>query len=352
MKPKIAAPSAAVRTVSETDDVRLIEGLAYPFKGRDTYGTFFSARTNFRWDLFPDVVPGATRAEDEAKFIRPNTFHHGFDPEIGLARIGGWSPVRMDADGIWVQAQIDKRGDYYATRIGPLLDAGALGLSGGSAEHSVRIDNHTGEVLDWPAYELALTPVESNPLAQIATRAADTGDSLRIVAALANRPLDAVIEAPKAIRYSPSAWDASAAAYVLSSLLDILGDEADETEQAGFLRAAIASVQQFIGAEAAEIGTPEDAAEAVDDSTTISETITVSAWQSGVRSADLDRLRAAAITISSILSRSGAASARSGEDLPAFRVTADPERPDLVLSEMATRAARTAADEAVRRLTG
>ena len=33
----------AVRTVSETDDFRLIEGLAYPFKMRDTYGTFFSA---------------------------------------------------------------------------------------------------------------------------------------------------------------------------------------------------------------------------------------------------------------------------------------------------------------------
>lgn len=350
MKPKIAAPSAAVRTVSETDDVRLIEGLAYPFKGRDTYGTFFSARTNFRWDLFPDVIPGATRAEDDAKFIRPNTFHHGFDPEIGLIRIGGWSPIRMDADGVWVRAQIDKRNDYYATRIGPLLDAGALGLSGGSAEHSVRIDNRSGEVLDWPAYELALTPVESNPLAQIATRAADTGDSLRIVAALANRPLDATIQT--AVRYSPSAWDASAAAYVLSSLLDILGDEADDTEQAGFLRAAIASVQQFIGAEAAEIGTPEDAAEAVEDSTTISETITVSAWQAGVRSADLDRLRAAATTITSILSRSGAASARSGEDLPAFRLTAEPERSDLVLSEMATRAAQSAASEAVRRLTG
>src|SRR5712675_2659553 len=120
MKPKIAASPTAVRTVSETDEIRLIEGLAYPFKGRDTYGTFFSIRTNFRWDLFPDVIPGATRAAEEAQFVRPTTFHHGFDPDIGLVRIGGWSPVSMDADGIWVQSQIDKRNDYYATRIGPL----------------------------------------------------------------------------------------------------------------------------------------------------------------------------------------------------------------------------------------
>lgn len=168
----------AVRTVSDDANFRIVEGLAYPFTGRDTYGTFFSARTNFEWGLFPDVDPtAATRAGQAPAFIRPATFHHGFDPEFGLTadgvRVGGWSPVRMDADGVWVRAQIDKRHRYYETRLKPLLDAGALGLSGGSAEHSVRIDSATGEVLDWPAYELALTPVESNPLAQLAARSAD-----------------------------------------------------------------------------------------------------------------------------------------------------------------------------------
>lgn len=171
----------AVRTVSESDEFRLVEGLAFPFRGRDTYRTFFSARTDFHWDLFPDVVPGAVRAESPL-FIRPSTYHHGFDPDIGLSRIGGWSPVRSDADGIWVQAQIAKRTAYYEGRLKPLLDAGALGLSGGSAEHSVRIDERSGEILEWPAYELALTPVESNPLAQLAGRSGDFAEALRVVA--------------------------------------------------------------------------------------------------------------------------------------------------------------------------
>lgn len=163
-------PMVAVRSVSETDDVHVIEGLAYPFRGKDTYGTYFSARTDFHWDLFPDLNPGATRST-EPSYVRPVTMHHGFDSEFGLSRIGGWSPVRTDADGVWVKAALDKGDARYATRTRPLLDAHALGLSGGSAEHSVRIDQRSGEILDWPAYELALTPVESNPLAQIATRA-------------------------------------------------------------------------------------------------------------------------------------------------------------------------------------
>lgn len=177
--PTIPPPLAAVRTVNETDDVHTIEGLAFPFRGLDTYRTFFSARTDFSWDLFPDVEPGA----GEPLFVRPVTFHHGFDPEMGLARIGGWSPVRSDADGVWVRAQLDKRAAYYATRIKPLLDAGALGLSGGSAEHSVRIDERTGEIQSWPAYELALTPTESNPLAQLAMRAGDMAALVTIIAA-------------------------------------------------------------------------------------------------------------------------------------------------------------------------
>ena len=165
----------AIRTVSEDKNVHVIEGLAFPFRGRDTYGTFFSARTDFHWDLFPD-------SEAEPQFLRPMTFQHGFDEEFGLSRQGGWTPIRTDADGVWVRAQIDKRQKYYATRIKPMLESGALGLSGGSAEHSVRIDERSGEILEWPAYELALTPTESNPLAQIAVRAEET---IRIVASRA-----------------------------------------------------------------------------------------------------------------------------------------------------------------------
>src|SRR5439155_23427308 len=97
----------AVRTVVETDSVRVVEGLAYPFRGRDTYGTFFSRKTEFSWELFPDIVPGVRSGEP--RFIRPVTFEHGTDPKFGLARVGGWSPIRIDEIGVWVRAQLERR---------------------------------------------------------------------------------------------------------------------------------------------------------------------------------------------------------------------------------------------------
>jgi len=176
----------AVRTTADTEDFRTIEGLAFPFAAKDTYDTFFSARTDFSWGLFPDTVPGTTNVEP--RFIRPMTFQHGFDPYFGLTRIGGWSPVRIDGDGVWVRARIDKQPAYYATRIAPLLDADALGFSGGSVEHSVRIDLRSGEILAWPAIEVALTNVESNPLAQVASPVA-----LRVVASERRQPVLRVV---------------------------------------------------------------------------------------------------------------------------------------------------------------
>ena len=170
----------AFRTVREDDNVRVIEGLGIPFggpfNGRDSYGTYASARTDFLWELFPDSTPNDGT---EPRFVRPVTFEHGFDPTIGLRRSGGWSPIRQDEEGIWVQAQLDKRAKYYA-RIAKLIDKDALAFSSGSAEHSVRFDERTGEWLQWPAYELALTPTESNPYATIAAR---TGDVFEILQA-------------------------------------------------------------------------------------------------------------------------------------------------------------------------
>lgn len=160
----------AIRTISETDDVHIIEArLAYggPFDGRDTYRTYFSARTDWGLDLHPDGVPVL--------------FNHGFDPDFGLHPIGRTSPTssfRADKDGLWVQMQLDKRQEYYATRVRPLLDANGLGASQGSAEHSLDIDARTGEVRRWPLHEISLTPTESNPWNTIAAR---TGDIIKII---------------------------------------------------------------------------------------------------------------------------------------------------------------------------
>ncbi len=61
--------------------------------------------------------------------------------------------------------------------------------------------------------------------------------------------------------FSDAAWDASTGAYTLANLLALLGDEADETDQAAMLRVCIDALQRWITAETAEIGTPGDVAD-------------------------------------------------------------------------------------------
>ena len=233
----------AIRTVSETDDVHIIEGygpaFGGPFNGRDSYRTFASARTNFHWDLFPDSM-------DEPKFTRPVNYQHGFDSEIGLSRVGGWSPVRADDQGIWIRAQLDKHHAYYGA-LRELLGADALAFSPESAEHASRMDERTGEWLDWPAIAMALTPTPSNPFSIIAARSADT---LRIVAALGKPE-----EPATAVRYSPAADHAAMGAGILGSLLYLISCEADEPEQLAMLQTAADSITEWIAAERAEIGT-------------------------------------------------------------------------------------------------
>lgn len=337
----------AVRTVSETDEVRTIEGLGIPFggpfAGRDSYRTFASARTDFHWDLFPDVDPAATRtADDEPRFVRPVTYNHGFDAEIGLSRIGGWSPVRVDSDGVWVQAQLDKRSKWY-DRVAAVLDSdvagrGGLGFSIGSAEHSVRFDQQTGEWLEWPAYEIALTPTEANPLAVVSARTATAVSAL--VQPITGR-------GPNALRYSSAAWDASAAAWILSSLIDLLGEEAAETDQAGYLRSAIVALQMFIEAEQAEIGTPEDVAESAADQMVIEETISVTAWASGVRARQTAPSTPAAAPIVA------GATAAPADGQPAFRIVAGPAvRSDADIQRDLLAMAEAAGAAAAARLTG
>lgn len=172
---------AAVRTLSEDEDWHTLEVLAFPFggpfKGKDTYGTYFSAKTDFHWGLFEEP-------SEEPTYVRPLTYQHGFDEAMGLDRAGGWTPVRTDKWGVWAKAQLNKHKEYYEA-IRELLDQDALGVSGGSAEHSVRLDRKSGEILEWPAYELALTPTPANPFAVIASR---SDDIIRIVEAVKGEP--------------------------------------------------------------------------------------------------------------------------------------------------------------------
>lgn len=72
---------------------------------------------------------------------------------------------------------------------------------------------------------------------------------------------DEAVEETAVEKASDAAQDASSAAYIEASLIALLGGEAGEEDDMAPLRAALASVQQFIAQETAEIGTPEDETE-------------------------------------------------------------------------------------------
>ena len=307
----------AIRTVGETDDFLIIEGLGIPFGGpfpgnSDSYATRATPKTDFHWDLFPDSM-------DTPQFIRPLTYNHGFDDAIGLRRIGGWSPVRVDKKGVWIQAQISKHDEYYDA-LRQLIDEDKLGLSSGSIEHAVRFAKN-GDWLDWPAWDMATTPTAANPWAQIAAR---TGEfMIRITRATdkkgkaigapeGGKPRDEIApedfagpdksypivnqasvddaasligkaDDPEAVKAKiieiakrkgftiPDAWqgnprsafraaadDVALASSVQQSLAYLMGCETDEADQLAMLRAAFEAVGKFIDAESAEIGTPDD----------------------------------------------------------------------------------------------
>lgn len=398
----------AIRTVREDDDVHVVEArIAFggPFNGRDTYGTLFSARTDFGLDLHPQGIPVL--------------YNHGFDPDFGLHPLGFSEPTsafRVADDGVWVNLQLDKRNQYYATRVRPLLDKGALGVSQGSAEHSVEIDARTGEVLAWPLHEISLTPTESNPWSVIAAR---TGDTIRIVEALrrdedpnvgggvdrdklpaedfAGPDRSFPIVEPKDVHDAaqslgrakgdrdaikakiiaiakrkgadfearlPEAWkgersavrmqggDAGMAAGAMGSILFLRDCEAGEDDQVAMLDRAVAALQDFITAELAEPQPDDDDAGMPAMMTGV---------RAGRRNSAADQARIDAIHDHTVAlgtsahmgdeaqgdddsGESEAEAARSGETVPTFRVVepADPDAERRRLSELAATAAATA----------
>ncbi len=60
--------------------------------------------------------------------------------------------------------------------------------------------------------------------------------------------------------YSSSACDAADGAYILSLLLDLMGEESDEPDELPILQMAFTALSSWLAIEVAEIGTPEDVA--------------------------------------------------------------------------------------------
>lgn len=134
-----------------------VRGLGIPFggpiNGKDLHGQFFSAKTDFAWDLIPD---GA----------RPLLYQHGLDDTVKTEVVGRWGVEKVDAKGVWVRAQLSARSSYLS-EIKELLTEDALGLSSATMGHLVKVNQKNGEILNWPVVELSLTPNPANPTAYV-----------------------------------------------------------------------------------------------------------------------------------------------------------------------------------------
>lgn len=406
----------AIRTVREDDNVHVVEArIAFggPFNGRDSYGTLFSARTDFGLDLHPHGIPVL--------------FNHGFDPDFGLHPLGFSEPTsafRVADDGVWVNLQLDKRNQYYATRVRPLLDRQALGVSQGSAEHSVEIDARTGEVMAWPLHEISLTPTEANPWSVIAAR---TGDVLRIVASRATNaegePEGAPVggkdrkdipdedyagpdksfpivdqasvdsaarlighaDDPEAVKAKviaiakrkgldvPDSWkadsarsamrmqggDAAMAASAIQTVLYLRDCEAGEADQVAMLDDAVASLQRFITAELAE---PAPADEGMPGMAAMMSAVRLGRRNSAADQEHIDAIHQHVMALGASAhmgdeaqgdddsGEDEAEAARSGETVPAIRVV-EPADPDAERIRI-SRLAATAAEAALRAFRG
>jgi hypothetical protein len=321
--------SPAIRTVSEDADIRVIEGLGIPFGGpypgnADDYGTRATAKTNFYWDFtgVPDRRPNDPDSVP-ARYARPVSYGHGFDDMIPLHRLGAWSPIRQDKFGVWVRAQIDKHDEYYEA-IAPLLDQDKLGFSTGSVEHNARIAKN-GDWIDWPLFEIALTPTPSNPWAALTARAAKTSETLyRIVREHSSLRKDT----------RAAGSDMGSALSAQQTIAYLMDCEADEPEQLAALKTAFDALSTFIAAESKEVGTAEG-----DEAPMVAAEAWMASHRIGRRNAgpDLDRIDA----IHDMTVELGASAhatdeapddethqepARSAAMLPKERVNAGPER--------------------------
>lgn len=117
---------------------------------------FFTKNTDYGFD-------GGT------EITTPIYYDHGKDGTIGKERLGRGTLKMMD-EGIWIDAQLDKR-KKYAKAVLQLADMGVLGWSSGSVPHLVEKKAVDGtpahEVVRWPlGADGTLTPTPAEPRTQ------------------------------------------------------------------------------------------------------------------------------------------------------------------------------------------
>lgn len=131
------------QAVKKVGDYR-IKGYGVIFGGKDLYGETFERDTDF--------------GEGRSLIGMPVFYDHALGPI--RSQIGEVKGYEFTDDGIEFEVELDRR-KAYADTIMRLADAGALGMSSGSAQHLVVIDNN--KIKRWPLLELSLTPTPAEP---------------------------------------------------------------------------------------------------------------------------------------------------------------------------------------------
>ena len=120
--------------------------------GRDLSGEYFSAKSDFCLDWYPDR--------------RPLLFHHGIRADTGTKAVGHIEPgVAFTDEGGWVKARLDEHNEYYGA-IKQLIAEDALGASSGAMSHLVVVAK-SGHIDRWPLVEGSLTPTPCNVMARV-----------------------------------------------------------------------------------------------------------------------------------------------------------------------------------------
>ncbi len=136
----------AVKVLTDTDATLRIGGYAVVYGGHDLAGDTFTPATQLWFD---------------EHYHPPVFYDHTMHPLVKNAALGRVVDRRTDDYGVWVEAELDRHNAYVEHFIRPLLNAGVLGFSSGSASHLVRRDN--GVLTVWPIVEVSLTPTPCEP---------------------------------------------------------------------------------------------------------------------------------------------------------------------------------------------
>lgn len=113
---------------------------------RDLQGEYFTPQTELALDWFAR---------------RPVLYQHGLDDHLKASPIGVIDRLRVDATGVWAEAQLDLR-HRYAAAVRRLIERGLLGWSSGSLPHLVEVARD-GRIVRWPLVEGSLTPTPAEP---------------------------------------------------------------------------------------------------------------------------------------------------------------------------------------------